>query len=126
VRSLETVSGRGYAVVRVPLPNFHDRARERSRLQVQAGVSRGRRVATMDRKGEQDEEMNLLMEKESEEYRKLKLQHREYEEKLNLLAAKRALTEEEKLEEVRIKKEKLFVKDRMAAIRREFTASRQS
>ena len=62
--------------------------------------------------------------RENEEYRKLRLQHQEYQEKLAQLAAKRALTEGDKLEEVRIKKEKLFVKDRMAAICREHAASK--
>ena len=54
------------------------------------------------------------------------MQHHEFQEKLDQLTAKRALTEDEKLEEVRIKKEKLFVKDRMAAIRREHAASKRS
>ncbi len=66
------------------------------------------------------------MGRENEEYRRLTVQHHEFQEKLDRLAAKRALTEDEKLEEVRIKKEKLFVKDRMAALRREHAASKRS
>jgi uncharacterized protein YdcH (DUF465 family) len=54
------------------------------------------------------------------------LQHHGFQEKLAQLASKRALTEDEKLEEVRIKKEKLFVKDRLAALRREHAASKRS
>jgi uncharacterized protein YdcH (DUF465 family) len=64
------------------------------------------------------------MSTENEEYCELKSQHEEYQQKLAKLAAKRALTEDQKLEEVRIKKEKLFVKDRMAAIRREHAAAK--
>ena len=66
------------------------------------------------------------MSRENEEYRTLTLQHHEFQEKLNRLATKRALTEDDKLEEVRIKKEKLFVKDRLAALRREHSGSRRS
>ena len=73
------------------------------------------------------EEMDLLtrIEAENEEYRRLKSQHHDYDEKLQALAGKRVLTEEEKVEEVRMKKEKLFLKDRMAAIQRQFLASQQ-
>jgi uncharacterized protein YdcH (DUF465 family) len=73
------------------------------------------------------EERDLLarIEEENEEYRKLKAKHHEYDEKLRELAGKRVLTEEEKVEEVRMKKEKLFLKDRMAAMQREFLASQQ-
>ena len=66
------------------------------------------------------------MGRENEEYRRLTLQHHGFQEKLAQLATKRALTEDEKLEEVRIKKEKLFVKDRMAALRREHASSKRS
>ena len=76
----------------------------------------------MDWTGEDEEWMG----RENEEYRRLTLQHHEFQEKLDRLATKRALTEDEKLEEVRIKKEKLFVKDRMAALRREHAASKRS
>ncbi len=76
----------------------------------------------MDWTGDDEEWMG----RENEEYRSLTLQHHEFQEKLDQLAAKRALTEDEKLKEVRIKKEKLFVKDRMAAIRREHAASKRS
>jgi hypothetical protein len=59
------------------------------------------------------------LERENEEYRRIKAQHHDFDQKLRVLAAKRLLTEQEKMEEVRMKKEKLFLKDRMAAIERE-------
>jgi uncharacterized protein YdcH (DUF465 family) len=74
----------------------------------------------MDWTGDEEERMAG----ENENYRKLKNQHQEYQEKLAQFAGKRALTEDEKLEEVRIKKEKLFIKDRMAALRRQHVASK--
>ncbi len=76
----------------------------------------------MDWTGDDEEWMG----RENEEYRSLTLQHHEFQEKLERLATKRALTEDQKLEEVRIKKEKLFVKDRMVAIRRGHAASKKS
>lgn len=76
----------------------------------------------MDWTGDDEEWMG----RENEEYRSLTLQHHEFQEKLERLATKRALTEDQKLEEVRIKKEKLFVKDRLAALRREHAASKRS
>ncbi|TDI14471.1 MAG: hypothetical protein E2P04_00180 [Acidobacteria bacterium] len=76
----------------------------------------------MDWTGDDEEWMG----RENEEYRSLTLQHHEFQEKLEQLATKRALTEDQKLEEVRIKKEKLFVKDRLAALRREHAASKRS
>jgi len=39
------------------------------------------------------------------------------------LSNKRVLTEQEKTEEIRMKKEKLFLKDRLAAIEREHAAA---
>lgn len=74
----------------------------------------------MDWTGDDEEQLR----REHEEYCKLQGHHRDYQEKLARFAVKRTLTEEEKQEEVRAKKEKLFVKDRMAAIRREYAASR--
>ena len=47
------------------------------------------------------------------EYRRLREQHTQYASQLNQLAAKNFLTEEEKLEEVRLKKLKLRAKDMM-------------
>jgi uncharacterized protein YdcH (DUF465 family) len=51
-----------------------------------------------------------------EDYRQLAQQHSDYDHKLQELEAKHALTEEEQLEEVRLKKMKLRLKDQMAEI----------
>jgi uncharacterized protein YdcH (DUF465 family) len=51
------------------------------------------------------------------EFRRLHDEHRHHEERLQMLAAKARLSEDEELEEKRLKKEKLALKDRMEAIR---------
>jgi uncharacterized protein len=55
----------------------------------------------------------------NEEYRRLREQHTQYASELNLLAAKNFLTEEEKVEEVRLKKLKLRAKDQMEMLVRQ-------
>jgi len=70
-----------------------------------------------------DPESMARLERENDEYRRLKAQHQDFDDKLRTLSGKRLLTETEKLEEVRMKKEKLFLKDRMAAIERDFATS---
>ena len=50
------------------------------------------------------------------EFRRLREEHRHHEERLQLLAAKTRLSEDEEMEEKRLKKEKLALKDRMEAI----------
>jgi uncharacterized protein YdcH (DUF465 family) len=52
------------------------------------------------------------------EFRRLHDEHRNHEERLQVLAGKTQLSEEEELEEKRLKKEKLLIKDRMEAIAR--------
>ena len=52
------------------------------------------------------------------EYDRLHAEHRDHERRLQDLAAKTRLSEEEELEERRLKKEKLVLKDRMEAIAR--------
>ncbi len=54
------------------------------------------------------------------EYRRLHAEHRNHEERLQALAVKSRLSGEEELEEKRLKKEKLFLKDRMEAIARNY------
>jgi uncharacterized protein YdcH (DUF465 family) len=54
------------------------------------------------------------------EYRRLHQQHRSHEERLLVLANKSRLSEEEEVEEKRLKKEKLLLKDRMEAIARTY------
>lgn len=51
-----------------------------------------------------------------DEYRRAAEKHRSYDERLGQLQTKLFLTEEEKLEEVRLKKQKLLAKDRMEEI----------
>jgi uncharacterized protein len=61
---------------------------------------------------------------DNEEYRRLQEAHNKYAAELDHLEAKRFLTEEEQLEEVRLKKLKLRLKDQMAAlVRRAGTAA---
>ena len=55
-----------------------------------------------------------------EEFRRLASEHTLYAQRLDSLTEKRYLTEDEKLEEVRLKKLKLRLKDQMASIEREF------
>jgi len=60
----------------------------------------------------EDEVRKMLIEK-NEEFRKLYELHQKCEEKLKELQSKSYLTEEEKMEEKRLKKEKLGLKDKM-------------
>jgi uncharacterized protein len=55
-----------------------------------------------------------------EEFRRLASEHTQYAQRLDSLTEKRYLTEDEKLEEVRLKKLKLRLKDQMASIERDF------
>ena len=55
-----------------------------------------------------------------EEFRKLAQEHTQYEQRLDSLTHKRYLTDDEKLEEVRLKKLKLRLKDQMQAIERQY------
>lgn len=54
-----------------------------------------------------------------EEFRKLAIEHTQYEQRLDSLTQKRFLTDDEKLEEVRLKKLKLRLKDQMQSIERQ-------
>ena len=55
-----------------------------------------------------------------DEFRKLAHEHTLYAQRLDSLTQKRYLTEDEKLEEVRLKKLKLRLKDQMESIERQF------
>ena len=55
-----------------------------------------------------------------EEFRKLAQEHSQYEQRLTSLTHKRYLTDDEKVEEVRLKKLKLRLKDQMEAIERQY------
>lgn len=54
------------------------------------------------------------------EYQRLHAEHRSHEQRLQALAVKSRLSEEEELEEKRLKKQKLLLKDRMEAIARSY------
>ena len=56
------------------------------------------------------------------EFRKLAQEHAQYSQKLDSLIAKRFLSDDEKLEEVRLKKLKLRLKDEMTRIEQQFRA----
>ena len=56
----------------------------------------------------------------NEEFRKLATEHTQYAQRLDSLIQKRFLTEEEKLEETRLKKLKLRLKDQMESIERQY------
>jgi uncharacterized protein YdcH (DUF465 family) len=58
-----------------------------------------------------------------EEFRRLAQEHNQYCQRLHSLIEKRYLTEDEKLEEVRIKKVKLRLKDQMQTIEQEYLRS---
>jgi uncharacterized protein YdcH (DUF465 family) len=55
-----------------------------------------------------------------DEFRRLAIEHTQYAQRLDSLTEKRYLTEDEKMEEVRLKKLKLRLKDQMAAIERSY------
>jgi uncharacterized protein len=60
-----------------------------------------------------------------EEFRQLVVEHTQYSQKLESLTQKRFLSEDEKLEEVRLKKLKLRLKDQMELIERQFRQTHQ-
>ena len=55
-----------------------------------------------------------------DEFRKLAQEHTQFAQRLDSLTQKRFLTEDEKLEEIRLKKLKLRLKDQMESIERQF------
>jgi len=55
-----------------------------------------------------------------EEFRRLAQEHTQYSQRLDSLIEKRYLSEDEKVEEVRLKKLKLRVKDQMQMIEQEY------
>jgi uncharacterized protein YdcH (DUF465 family) len=65
-------------------------------------------------------EIREILLTESDSFRTLAEQHAEYESRLEELAAKQLPNEQERVEEIEIKKHKLHVKDRMAAMIRDY------
>lgn len=63
-----------------------------------------------------DDQLKAHLMASDEEFRRLAEQHADYDQKLEALEAKHALTEVEKLEETRLKKLKLHLKDQMQEI----------
>lgn len=61
-----------------------------------------------------------------EEFRRLAMEHTQYAQRLDSLTEKRYLTEDEKMEEVRLKKLKLRLKDQMELIERGFRQQAQN
>jgi uncharacterized protein len=55
-----------------------------------------------------------------DEFRKLVTEHTQHSQRLESLTQKRYLTEDEKLEEVRLKKLKLRLKDQMESIEKQY------
>jgi uncharacterized protein YdcH (DUF465 family) len=55
-----------------------------------------------------------------DEFRKLVMEHTQYSQRLDSLTVKRFLTDDEKMEEVRLKKLKLRLKDQMESIERQY------
>ena len=56
----------------------------------------------------------------NEEFRKLTEEHQQYSKRLESLCEKRFLSDDEKIEEVRLKKMKLHLKDQMESIEQQF------
>jgi hypothetical protein len=69
------------------------------------------------------QDVKSLLLQQSDQYRQLAEQHHELDHRLHELTDKPYLSPSEQLEEVRIKKRKLALKDRMEAIAREFRAN---
>ncbi len=67
--------------------------------------------------GTVDTDSKAILERD-EDYRRLAEKHRRCEARLQELQTRHYLSEEEQIEELRIKKEKLAIKDRMAMIER--------
>ncbi len=56
----------------------------------------------------------------NDEFRRLALEHSQYSQRLDTLTQKRFLSEDEKIEEVRLKKLKLRLKDQMERLEQQF------
>jgi uncharacterized protein len=61
----------------------------------------------------------------NEIFRKLAAEHSQYSQRLDALVTKKYLSEDEKLEEVRLKKLKLRLKDQMESLEQQFRSGHQ-
>ncbi len=59
----------------------------------------------------------------NEEFRRMAQEHAQYSQRLDSLSTKRFLSEDEKIEEVRLKKLKLRLKDQMELLERQYRNS---
>jgi uncharacterized protein YdcH (DUF465 family) len=73
---------------------------------------------------ESSETVREVLLQENEEFQRLAQKHEELEERLTFLSGKIFLSNEEKLEEVTLKKKKLALKDKMAALIRSHEGKR--
>ena len=73
---------------------------------------------------ESSETIREVLLREDEEFQRLAQKHEELEERLTFLSGKIFLSSEEKLEEVTLKKKKLALKDKMAALIRNYAGKR--
>jgi hypothetical protein len=71
------------------------------------------------------EELKRELLQTDEEYRQLATQHHDLDEQIHSLTARHYLSEPEQLEEVRLKKRKLHLKDQMENILRRHTSDSQ-
>lgn len=71
-------------------------------------------------------EIGKLLLQQNQIFQRLAAQHQEYEDRLAELASKPRPTEQERLQEIELKKRKLALKDRMAAMVREFRREKQA
>jgi uncharacterized protein YdcH (DUF465 family) len=69
---------------------------------------------------EQSQDLKALLLQTNEEFHHLAAQHHELEDRLHEIVTKPYPSEPELLEEATLKKRKLFLKDRMEAIARDF------
>jgi uncharacterized protein len=59
----------------------------------------------------------------NEEFRRLVTEHSQYSQRLDSLTQKRFLSEDEKIEEIRLKKLKLRLKDQMESLEQQFRSN---
>jgi uncharacterized protein YdcH (DUF465 family) len=71
-----------------------------------------------------ENELKERLLRESEDFKRIFEEHRQHEERLRLFQKKSFLSEQEKLEEVELKKRKLALKDKMYQMMAEYQKSR--